>query len=190
MPKTTAYKEQLKQDLAGLIDRLELTEAQKHAIRSRWLDQVLWMEGKSTACRRWYSLLRMTTILGGVTVPTALGLNAGAGAGPGMAQWASIGISLLVAASAAAEGFFRFGERWRHYRSSVEALKSEGWLFLQRGGPYQAGKDHAETAPAFAARVEDILRRDIEAYMAVMKPGKGDVGGPGTGEEGKNGATA
>jgi hypothetical protein len=57
---------------------------------------------------------------------------------------------LLVATSAAIEEFFHFGERWRHYRRSVELLKAEGWKFFELAGVYGVeGKGHAAACPAF-----------------------------------------
>ena len=79
--------------------------------------------------------------------------------------WLTILIGLVVAISAAIEGFFRFGERWRHYRRTVELLKIEGWLFFQLSGPYQSIQTHAQAYPAFAARAEEIIRSDVEAYI-------------------------
>ena len=78
-------------------------------------------------------------------------------------------VSLVVALSAAVEGFFRFGDRWRHYRSLVEELKSEGWSFHELSGPYRAdGATHESAIPHLRgpgqrparARDPDLHRRD------------------------------
>ncbi len=42
-----AYTEWLKKDYGYIIDKLELSDIQKHFLRTRWLDQVLWMEGRA-----------------------------------------------------------------------------------------------------------------------------------------------
>ncbi len=73
--------------------------------------------------------------------------------------------ALVVALTAAVEEFFHYGERWRHYRRTVEWLKSEGWEYFQLGGPYRRYKTHAEAYPAFAGRVEEIIQRDIDQYV-------------------------
>lgn len=49
MTSKNAYRDCLKQDLGGLIGALDLSELQKHFLRSRWLDHVLWMEAKPTS---------------------------------------------------------------------------------------------------------------------------------------------
>ena len=73
--------------------------------------------------------------------------------------------NLFRALPAAIEGFFRYGERWRHYRSIVERLKIEGWQFFQLSGQYRRQGTHAAAYPAFAARIEDILQSDVQQYI-------------------------
>jgi hypothetical protein len=164
MSKKDPYREWLKQDLGSLIDALQLSELQKHFLHSRWLDQVLWMEGKADHAQKRHNLLRLTAIVGGVTVPALVSLNLGSTGVIGYIRWATFIISLLVAVSVAVEEFFHYGELWRHYRSSVERLKIEGWEFFQLSGEYRDLK-HAEAYPVFAAKVEDILRHEVDVYI-------------------------
>ena len=74
-------------------------------------------------------------------------------------------LSLLVAIGAAVEGFFRYGERWRHYRSIVERLKIEGWQFFQLSGQYRRHGAYAAAYPTFAARIEEIIQSDVQQYI-------------------------
>lgn len=116
-----------------LLATLQLPEMNRPFLRARWLDQVLWMEGKAMSAVRWYYTLRLTTIIGGVIVLALVSLNLGGDAGV-FIHGATFVISLLVALSAAVEEFFHYGERWRHYRRTAERLKSEGWQFFQLSG--------------------------------------------------------
>ncbi|MBE0618497.1 MAG: DUF4231 domain-containing protein [Proteobacteria bacterium] len=159
-----AYNEWLKADLGEVIGELELSDLEKHFLKSRWLGQVLWMGGKASQCQLWHYALRVTAILGGVVVPALVGLQPANGQVPAL-RWATFGLSLVVAASVALEGFFRFGERWRHYRRSVESLQAEGWQFFQRCGPYAPLASHAAAFPEFARRVEELLGSEVEAYV-------------------------
>jgi len=77
-------------------------------------------------------------------------------------------VSLLVAISAAVEGFFRFGDRWRHYRCTAELLKIEGWEFSQLTGTYGEYATHVEAHRQFAQRVADVLRQDVEGFIATV----------------------
>jgi len=163
-PAQTSYREGLKQDLSTLIEALDLPDLQKHFLRSRWLDQVVWMEGRADSAHDRYYALRLTTVIGGVIVPALVSLNV-SGQVASAIHWLTLGLSLLVAISAAVEEFFHYGERWRHYRRTVEWLKIEGWQFFQLSGPYRRYKSHAEAYAAFANRVEGIIQRDVEVYI-------------------------
>lgn len=165
MAPKSAYSDWLKQDLGGLIDALDLTDIQKHFIRSRWLDQVLWMEGRADHARTRYYVFRLTAIILGVIIPVLVGLNI-EGPMAVVLRYIIIVFGLLVAISAALEEFFRYGERWRHYRQTVEWLKIEGWRFFQLSDPYSKYKTHTNAYTNFADRVEDIIRRDVNVYIS------------------------
>jgi Protein of unknown function (DUF4231) len=78
-------------------------------------------------------------------------------------------LSQIVAILAAVDQFFKFGDRWRHYRRSAEALKSHGWQFFQLGGAYAAfskSGGHAAAFPVFAAQVEEIIQSDVEGFVS------------------------
>lgn len=158
------YREWLKQNYGTIIESLEITDQQKNFLHSRWLEQVLWMERKAGQAQKRYHLLRLTAIIGGVTVPSLVSLNLSSEGVMVYIRFATFIISLLVALSVAVEEFFHYGERWRHYRSSVERLKIEGWEFFQLSGEYR-DKKHAEAYPVFAAKVEDILRHEVDVYI-------------------------
>lgn len=176
MPKNTPDHEQLRMDMDKLIAMLELPELNKQFLRARWLDQLLWMENKAWSAVRWYYTLRLTTIVGGVIVPALVSLNLGENAAA-VIRWLTFAISLLVALSAAVEEFFHYGERWRHYRRTAELLKSEGWQFFELSGPY-ANQTHAQAYPAFAARVEEFSRHEVEVYITqVVKDKEEKKGG-------------
>lgn len=163
---STSYRDWLRQDFGELIDLLTVGELEKRYLRSRWLDQVLWTEQQAARQQRRYYVLRVIAILGGVLIPALVSLDVGGNAAEAV-RWSAFGIGLVVAAAVALEGFFRFGERWRHYRRSAELLKIEGWQFLQGAGAYQ-GQDHASAFPVFAARTEAILQQDLDVYISVV----------------------
>jgi hypothetical protein len=162
MAGKNTYRDWLKQDLGGLIDALELSDLQKHFLHSRWLEQVLWMESTADTCQFRYYALRLIAIIGGVIMPALVSLKIN---DRGLIFWLTFGVSLMVAVSLAVEEFFHYGERWRHYRRTVESLKIEAWQFFQLSGPYQSHPNHLEAYSPFAARVEEILQRDVEVFI-------------------------
>lgn len=165
MKGKNAYRDWLKQDLGGVIDVLELADLQKHFLRSRWLDQVLWLEGKADTCQFRYYALRLMAIIGGVIIPALVSLNVRGEPTSGVVSWITFFLSLMVAISLAVEEFLRFGERWRHYRRTVEILKIDGWQFFQLSGPYKSHSSHQVAYPEFAAHVEEILQGEVEVYI-------------------------
>jgi hypothetical protein len=157
---------QEKDALATMIDVLDdLSVLQKRFLHSRWLEQLLWMDGKSTTSQTRYYALRLVAIVGGVIVPALVGLRLEDGPASLWKFRFTLLLSLLVAVSVAVEEFFHYGERWRHYRRIVETLKSEGWQFFQLAGAYEKHSSHSEAYTPFAARVEDILHQDVEMFL-------------------------
>jgi hypothetical protein len=154
----------MKTDLEELIDELEIDDRQKRYLRSRWLDQVLWMEAKAGNTQFYYYVLRITAIVGGVIVPALVGVNFDEQTNQ-IVRILTFVIGLLVAISVAVEGFFHYGERWRHYRSSVEFLKSEGWQFFQLSGRYATFTTHSQAYREFASRVEEILSAEVIKFV-------------------------
>jgi hypothetical protein len=159
--------DRLQKEFAALIDEIQIPELGKRFLHLRWLDQMTWAEGRANSARNRYYLLRMIAIIGGVIVPALVGLNL---------QWAPVTwitftISLVVAVSLAIDSFFRWGERWLHYRRMAELLKSEGWLFFQLAAPYQ--DSHAAAYPEFARRVEAIIAADVDAFVTQLGRDKG-----------------
>ena len=164
MTKKASYSDTMRADMATLISSLDLDDIQRHFLRSRWLDQVVWMEARADQARRRYYGLRLLAAMGGVIVPTLVSLSA-SGTSESLLRAATITISLVVALSLAIEELMRFGERFRHYRRTVEVLKSEGWQFFQLTGPYRRRSSHQDAYSAFAGRVERIIQPSVEVYI-------------------------
>ena len=166
MARKTSYPQWLERELDSLIEDLDLDAQRKRALRSRWLDQVLWLERKAARARNLYYALRITTLVGALLGPALVSLSLTddtLDAAVAVATWI---VSLIVAVTAALEQFFHFGDRWRSYRATVERLKAEGWLYLQLGGRYAAnGSSHESAYPDFAARTERLLLADVDTFL-------------------------
>src|SRR3970040_730272 len=125
---------------------------------------MLWVEVRAKSARDRHYVLRIVSIVGGVVVPALVGLNV-QGELQALAAWITFGVSLIVAICLALENFFRWGERWTHYRRLAELLKSEGWLFLELGGSYHELGGHAKAYPEFVKRIETLLASDVEPFI-------------------------
>lgn len=173
--KKDEYREYLKQEFSQLFDNLDLQDRQRHYLKSRWLDQVLWMEGRAGKARDMHYRLRLTTIIGGVLVPALVSLNFTGNDNQYLKQTVSIStfmLSQIVAVCAATEQFFNHGERWRHYRRGVETLKTQGWQFFELTGPYQSFSTHQQAFSTFASQTEQILQHDVEVYATQVTQAK------------------
>lgn len=169
MPKKDTYQNYLKQEMGNLIDMIELSDLQKRFMKSRWLDQVLWLESRATKSRSRHYSLRLITIIGGVIVPALVSVNSANVRNIQLRElfgWTAFGLSQAVAISAAVEELFHYGENYRRYRNSAEAMKIEGWQFFQLSGPYKEATTHQEAYAVFASSVENIIQKDVEGYIS------------------------
>jgi hypothetical protein len=159
------YLAELRASFEELVAQTDLDERRRAMFAARWLDQVIWMEGRAAKAQRHYYRLRMITVVGAVMVPALVSLNVYGGSFGDAVKVVTWCVSLLVAVCAAVDGFFQFGQRWRGYRGTVERLKMEGWLYLEQAGPYAASTSHRETFGAFAGRVEELIKTDVDVYL-------------------------
>ena len=150
--------------LSGLLESLDLPDTSKTFMRSRWLQQVSWMESRASRAKSLYYFLRILTIIGSLTIPALVGLRV-SGRTEVMLEIATFTLSLVVAICAAIEGFFRFGDRWHHYRQTAEWLKSEGWRFLQLVDRYARFANHQAAYSLFARRIEAGMAQEVESYI-------------------------
>lgn len=151
----------LKSEFGSIADTLELDPLRVRYMHSRYVDQLVWMEGKADEARRRYVRLRLVTVVGAVIVPVLIGLNRD----EGWMEAATVGLSLIVAVSAAIEQFFHYGERWQHYRRNVERLKAEGWRYFELTDA-APGATHESAFPDFARRVEAILQEETDVFIS------------------------
>ena len=173
--------------MGPLIEALGLGEAAQTYLTARWLDQLSWMEGRAARAQSWYYGLRLAAILGGLFIPVVVGWQAATAYADTSRVLAGL-LGAVVAGASAIEGFFRFGERWHHYRRTAEGLKAEFWGYNQLTGPYKDSPDHSHAFPTFVERVEHTLGDELETYFTAIQPktdtSRGSSPGPKTGETG------
>ena len=169
MAKKNSYREYLKNEFSELIDALELPDLNKRFMKSRWLDQLLWLEDRAERASKWSTRLRLTTIVGGVMIPALVSLNFSDSELIIYIGWVTFGLSQVVAIGAAVEEYFHFGEKKAQYRKTAESLKSEAWKFLQLSGSYQEYPNHMQAYSIFAFRVESYIQQDVQAFMQLAE---------------------
>jgi hypothetical protein len=165
MERTDSYRDSLNKELRAVVDSLQVSELHKSYLKSRWLDQVLWMEGKAQQNSYRHHALRVVTLICGLIIPVLAGLSLDAALST-FTKYSIVVLGLVVAISTGLEELFQFGTKWRHYRQTVEGLKIEGWRFFQLADRYRRFASHAEAYPSFADRIEDIFHSDTQVYIA------------------------
>lgn len=164
-----SYKQFLKRNLSGMIDRLDLDEFRKDALKSRWLDQLLWLESSAAKAKTRFYTLRLITIVGGVITPALVSLNHGQLKIREVFTWTAFGMAQAVAISAAVEELFGFNIRYRTFRNTAEGLKVEGWQYFQLTGHYNRYRSHSGAYVEFAGRVEGLIQQDIDGYLTQVQ---------------------
>lgn len=164
--------------MASMLESLELSPFRKELLRQRWLDQVAWAGTQARRMRRRYYATRIPVVIGGVAIPGLVTLSltaAETGDLPGF-RAVTFAISLGVAGLTALEGFFQYGDRWRHYRRTAERLKSVGWQYLMLNGPFRQMESHEAGFVSFTEKVEQILNEDVEGYLDQILGSQGPDG--------------
>lgn len=162
-----SYQKFLKGTLVGMIDRLDIDEFRKDALKSRWLDQLLWLENNASKAKKRFYTLRLVTIVGGVITPALVSFNLSPFREAFL--WTAFGMSQAVAISAAVEELFGYSGRYRTFRNTAEGMKVEGWQYFQLAGQYSRYRSHSAAYIEFASRVEAMIKQDIEGYMAQVQ---------------------
>lgn len=160
------YTRWLREDMRQMVEYIDLTKLQKHYILSRWLEQVIWMESRAQNARRVYYTLKLTAIVGGLIVPSLVGLNALNGFLGDIIYWMIFFISLTASISVGLEEFMRYGDRWRHYRSIVEEMKIVGWQYFQLAGRFKDYSSHKLAYVTFVNTVESIIQREVQVFVS------------------------
>lgn len=167
--KKKTYNDYLKEQFGSLIDRLDISDLQKEFLKSRWLDQLMWLEKKAGESQKKHFRLRLITIIGGVVIPAMVSLNVRDGPGKDVLFWGTFSLAQVVAISASVEEFFHYGERWTQYRKTAELVKTEGWQYFQLSGPYHQSSSHSAAYRSFADRIEHLIQEDVSAITAVLE---------------------
>lgn len=161
--------------MAALIEQLEITPFQKELLRQRWLDQLQWISRQARIARSRFLVTRVPVVIGGVLIPALITITLSSAEGHlpwlpkeidfNLLRGVTLLVSTAVAVLAALDELLHYGERWRHYRRTSEALKSLGWQYLMLNGSFRRFKSHTEAFTLFTERVEGLLTDDVEGYL-------------------------
>ena len=120
----------------------------EHPAWARLVDQLDWYDRKSTAAQRAFTRLKVVELIIAAAVPVV--------AGTGRSPWLTASLGAAVLVLEAVQQLFQWQTNWVLYRSTVEALKHEKFLFLSCAGPY-ASPDRLRV---LAERVEGLVSQE------------------------------
>jgi hypothetical protein len=149
--------------LEEAIDEVSLDEQMRSYFKRRYLEYLRWLEDGSATNLVLYYALRIPAIVLAALVPALVALDLGT-----VGRTITVILGVAVAATTTVEHFLGSGQRWRHYRGSVELMKSEGWLYLQLAGSYASYPTLEAAFPDFVARVEMLMRDEVREYVTTI----------------------
>jgi len=149
--------------LEEAINDVQLEAHMRSYFTRRYLEYLRWLEDGSASNLVLYYSLRIPAIVLAALVPALVALDLGA-----VGRTITVVLGGVVAATTTIEHFLSSGQRWRHYRGSVELMKSEGWLFLQLAGTYARYPTLEPAFPDFVARVEALMRDEVREYVSTI----------------------
>ena len=154
---------ELARELHALLDALaDAGTAERRYLMVRWRPQVLLAKRRVDSNRRWYYSWRVPTVVGALLLPPLASPTVEAS----WARWTALGVSLVVAICTALESTFRFGNRWRLYRRMLDELRSEGWAYAYRTGPYASKAEFTSFVERSEKRYADTERSTSPTYSS------------------------
>ena len=118
-----------------LIANTDLNDIQKKAIKVRVLSVVKRLRDRLSRLSISYTILRTTTTVGSLLVPSLLAVQSNIDATG--SYWAMWGIGLSVSLSNAFVSLFRVDKNYFTVGDLIEKIESEAWMYLTLSGKYQ-----------------------------------------------------
>lgn len=162
-----------------LIDKTNLTEIEKEATRSRVISVVTRLRSRLSWLTWSYNILRTTTTVGSVLVPSLLAFqNADSLEVTSMSMW---GVGLAVTLSNAFISLFRVDKHYYTIGTLLEKIESEAWMFLTQCGFYEEsvangllGEGHRGNFHQFMERCELLINKAVRTEytpIQAQRPG-------------------
>lgn len=134
---------------------METETKQQRYLAERWQSQRDYYSRKSARNKQLYQGFQIFVALSAVAVPVLLAI-------PEMPKIIPAIMSGLVAAATAIENVYHFGDNWRTFRQTLEALKRERALYDAEAGPYGNSKTAFRR---FVERSENIIAEETGRYF-------------------------
>src|SRR5437016_4640651 len=124
-----------------------LTNKAEQYLNGRWQQQRDYYSKQSARNKRWHQYLLVFSTIAALIVPVLLNITEISKVVPTI-------LSVLVSIALALDNVFHFGENWRSFRQTLEALKLERIYFEAGISPYT---DPQTAFPLFVQTCEEIF---------------------------------
>ncbi len=104
-------------------------------------DQIAWYGDRSGRNQRYYKVMKIAVIVLAALIPLLSGLNVPSIGLTGVPTWVLGAFGALIAIVEGIQQVGQYHENWISYRSTVESLKHEKFLYLAKAGPYAVAAD-------------------------------------------------
>lgn len=147
-----------------LIANTDLTDIQKRAIKVRVLSVVKRLRDRLFWLSIGYTILRTTTTVGSLLVPSLLAVQSNIDANG--AYWSMWGIGLSVSLSNAFVSLFRVDKNYFTVGGLIEKIESEAWMYLTLSGKYH--RDEVEDSEEGITGHRALFSRFMERCEIMM----------------------
>ena len=128
-------------------------------LQGRWQSQKDYYSNQTKLYKFWHQAFLLISTIGALFVPVLLGFSQ-------IPKVLPIVISLIVSSALALDNAFHFGDNWRSFRQTLEALKRERVYFDAGIEPYT----NTHTAfQLFVRKNEDLMGKEGTEYFEVRK---------------------
>ncbi|MBK8846279.1 MAG: DUF4231 domain-containing protein [Bacteroidetes bacterium] len=141
--------------------------SEEEYFEKRVKDQIDWYGKKSAWNKTWFMRLKISETVLALLIPLLTGYI-GITENPISIKFIVGAIGVAVAAMANLITLFKFQENWIEYRTTVESLIHEKFLYVTKAGPY---KDDS-TFPMFVERFESFLAKENAKWASYIKTQK------------------
>ena len=143
-------------------------------IKSRVDDQINWMEGKSKWNQTRYKTIKLIEIVAAAMVPLLAGYQTDTA---DRRSYLGIVIGLmgvLIVILTSIRQLYKYQENWLTYRTTLESLKREKFLFEVGAPPY----DGVSAFQKFVMNTESLLAKENESWQAVWSKKDDEIKAP------------
>src|SRR5258707_3298949 len=142
-----------------------LTDKAEAYLNGRWQQQRDYYSKQSARNKRWHQTLLLFSTIGALVVPVLLNIAE-------IPKWVPTILSVLVSVALALDNVYHYGDNWRSFRQTLEALKQERIFFRTGIDPYA---DTRTAFQLFVEKCEEIMRGEGTSYFERHQAKKHDT---------------